>query len=487
MKLFYKVYFFLLVLLILLLGVSGYIGYHREVTLFSSDMERHALLLGRSLSGLIEHVWRESGPEKALSLIHDANKEEHRVQLRWVWLGPSADVLHKPQIPFEKLENANKGHSVSLVVNKAKGEKFRITYVPVNVDENHPGALEISEPLFILDRYTHRSLLHFLFTTALLLVVVGVLLWNRFQKWIHQPLSQFINKSLKIGEGDLTPDLKVPGHDEFTQLAKTLNSMCQKLDATYEKIRVEHEQRIATLEQLRHTERLATLGRLSAGMAHELGTPLNVISGRAKMIRSCELEQNEISECSRIINEQAERIASIMRNLLDFARRRPLDKSLLDIEQIVRQTLEMLASTAQKARVTFDLVKNTKIPLVPVDRMQLQQVVTNLVVNAIQAMPKGGQLVVTLGVEQANRPAGKPANQDYLVIRVKDQGEGIKQENMHHLFEPFFTTKKVGAGTGLGLSIAFGIVEEHGGWIDVESKQNRGACFSVFLPLEVSH
>jgi two-component system NtrC family sensor kinase len=485
MKLFYKVYISLIVLLVLVLGWAGYISYHREEALFNNDMESDALLLGRALSGLTEHAWKKSGPETALALINDANTKEHQAKIRWVWLDQSAAAPYVPHVSLEKLDGVIQGKSISLIVNTLREGAVRFTYVPVNVDREHPGAIEISESLSTLKCYKYNSLLHLLYTTILLLLLSGSLLWYLFHKWIHRPLTRFIEKSRKIGEGDLSANLPVTGHDEFSLLARTLNYMCQKIDATYQTIRVEHEKRIVALEQLRHTERLATVGRISAGMAHELGTPLNVISGRSKMIGSGELKEDEVLECARIIGEQSERITTIMRNLLDFARRRTPHRSSQDIEQMVSRIFEILASTARKADVTLDMVKVGQVPQIAIDTTQMQQVLTNLVLNGIQAMPHGGRLVVELAVEKSRLPDTTQMEKNHIAIRVKDEGEGIKKEDMEHLFEPFFTTKEVGTGTGLGLSIAFGIVEEHGGWIDVISEPGLGSCFTVFLPMEM--
>lgn len=153
---------------------------------------------------------------------------------------------------------------------------------------------------------------------------------------------------------------------------------------------------------------------------------------------------------------------------------------------MVSRIFEILASTARKADVTLDMLKVGQVPQIAIDATQMQQVLTNLILNGIQAMPHGGRLVVELAFEKNLRPDTTQMDKNYMAIRVKDEGEGIRKEDMEHLFEPFFTTKKIGTGTGLGLSIAFGIVEEHGGWIDVVSEPGQGSCFTVFLPVETN-
>jgi signal transduction histidine kinase len=285
----------------------------------------------------------------------------------------------------------------------------------------------------------------------------------------------------------LSADLVLHGHDELSDLALAMNRMCEQLSAAQADIRRETEARIATLEQLRHAERLATIGRLSAGIAHELGTPLNVVTGRAKLIAAEDLEREAIIENSRIIREQVDRMTRIMRQLLDFARRRTARRSPSDIRTTIHQVLEMLNATARKNGVTLELVESGDIPMIAIDYAQIQQVFTNLILNGIQAMPNGGRLELGVRVERARTPARESSEENkYIAIYVRDEGVGISEENKKRLFEPFFTTKEVGKGTGLGLSIAHGIVDDHGGWIEVESKPGTGACFTVYLPMENS-
>jgi two-component system NtrC family sensor kinase len=243
---------------------------------------------------------------------------------------------------------------------------------------------------------------------------------------------------------------------------------------------------LKTLEQLRHTERLSSFGVLTAEIAHELGTPLNVVDGRAKMIINEDLKLEDIQDCAVIIKSQAERMTVIIRQLLDFTRQPKQKKSTEDITFHVKQVFQLLYPMATKQRVSFFLNKeeDTEVKL-SANFSQLQQVLVNLLMNAIQAMPGGGKVDVSLSNEimSASLSENRIRNK-YLKIRIQDEGEGICKENLEHIFTPFFTTKTLGTGTGLGLSIAHGIVEENGGWIDIESNVTNGACFTVYLPLK---
>lgn len=483
MKLFYKVYLLLILVLILILASAEYISYRRELALFNTDMENDALLLGNALSGMAEHALKDAGEPVAVQLIRDANSKEGAVAIRWVDLDISSGRF-APAADPGKLAAVRRGNAASMVVEKTGGDAFRLTYVPISSDSRPRFAIELSESLAMLKRYTRNSLLHLAVTGMVLFLMSGGILWFSFKWWIHRPLLRFIDKSRRIGAGDLSQDLVVEGQDEFAELAKTLNAMCRDLEAGRNALIVENQRRIQALEQLRHAERLATLGRLSAGMAHELGTPLNVISGRAKLIRATDLSADDIVDCARIIGEQTERITKIIQGLLDFSRRKKPRCSRQDMETLVRQVLDMLAQPARKAKVSFNLIQNSDIPAVSIDPIQVQQVITNLVMNGIQAMDGGGRLDVALTVGRKPRPDGTRSEARCLMIAVKDEGPGIPPDRRAHLFEPFYTTKEVGAGTGLGLSIAYGIIEEHGGWIDVESEPGEGACFTVHLPLE---
>jgi len=190
---------------------------------------------------------------------------------------------------------------------------------------------------------------------------------------------------------------------------------------------------------------------------------------------------------SNTIVEQANRMAGIIRQLLDFARRRSSQRAPVDMGELAEQVVDLIAATARKTNVSLEIEKPDGLPRANVDHSQIQQVLLNLVMNGIHAMPNGGKLVLALGVENTpDSHASDKRKQDWFCIRVTDEGVGIPEENVALVFDPFFTTKGVGKGTGLGLSIAHGIIEEHGGWIDVRSEVGKGTCFSIYLPLEES-
>jgi signal transduction histidine kinase len=244
------------------------------------------------------------------------------------------------------------------------------------------------------------------------------------------------------------------------------------------------ETRLKTLEELRHAERLNTVGKLASGLAHELGTPLSVIILRAKGIASGKrwaIEQ--VRESAQSIAEQATRMTNLVRELLDFARRRTPERAPVHMEGVVAKTKDFLSTVSARTHVRIESRRRARSDLVVGDAAQLQQVITNLLMNAVQAMPAGGIVEVRLDDVRAKQPADRGGGEgEFLRIQVRDQGPGIPREILPRVFEPFFTTKDVGEGTGLGLSVCYGIVRDHNGWIEVDSALGGGSTFSIFLP-----
>ena len=484
MKLFHYLFGYLLIGMFALIGTAEYLSFQAEVELFEQDMVRNATQNGKSISGMIAFTWKESGQDKAMELIQGAS-ESGSTRIRWVWLdnllaGPSGSDADRQQ-----LGQLREGKTVSLRLPDEHGEILRYTYIPVEVGTAGQGALELSQPLSSLKRFTRRMIIRAVTVTSSLALVYGLILYLFINRKIRVPLNRLTEQANRIGRGDLAVDHTVTGNDELAVMARTMNNMCSSLIIAKEKIKFEYDARLKTIEQLRHTERLSTFGLISAGIAHEIGTPLNVVDGRAKMIITEELDAEEIRACAAIIKTQAERMTVIIRQLLDFTRRPEQHIAKENIVFIIKQIFQLLHPMASRQRVHFTLNRAEEVDvMLYADGSQIQQVLINLLMNSIQAMPEGGTVCVNLTNEMlAPAQFAEQAPRMHLKIHIVDEGEGICQENIEHIFTPFFTTKTLGTGTGLGLSIAHGIVEEHGGWIEVESDVRNGTSFSVYLPM----
>ena len=485
MKLFYHLFGSLLLGMILLIGIDEYLNFLVEVEQFETDMVTNALQTGNSISGMIAHTWQESGEIKALELIEDASKSG-TIRIRWVWADKFPIDVTVAADDKEKLTNLDLHKTSTLKIHDPSGETLLYTYIPVDIGQERSGALELQQTFSALQVYSARMLIRALTITTVLALVCGVILYLFIHRKIRIPLNRLTKQAKRIGLGDLRGNHTVVGTDELADLAKTMNDMCASLVIAKEKIKFEYDARLKTLDQLRHTERLSTFGLISAGIAHEIGTPLNVVDGRAKMIISEDLDDEETKECAAIIKSQAERMTLIIRQLLDFTRRPKQQIASENIVMLIKQIFQLLHPMSSKQHVTFALNKDEATEVVlSVDGSQIQQVLINLLMNSLQAMPDGGTVSVCVSNEMLSEPQCEEQTlQRFLKIRIVDEGEGICKEDLEHIFTPFYTTKTIGTGTGLGLSIAHGIVEEHGGWIDVESSVLNGACFSVYLPLK---
>jgi PAS domain S-box-containing protein len=223
-------------------------------------------------------------------------------------------------------------------------------------------------------------------------------------------------------------------------------------------------------EQLRKTERVAELGTLASGMAHEIGTPMNVILGRAEYLMD-RVADEPIKKGLKTIIAQVERITKVMNQLLAFARRKAPERGPLQLKDIVEDGMELFRERLERSHVMVELALDDVCPRVQADGDQMSQVFINLVMNAIHAMPEGGTLRV-----------GLTQDKDMVRFTVADTGHGISQEVLPKIFEPFFTTKEFGKGTGLGLTVVKGIIEEHQGTITVESEEGKGTMFTISLP-----
>ena len=224
-------------------------------------------------------------------------------------------------------------------------------------------------------------------------------------------------------------------------------------------------------EQLRRTERVAELGTLASGMAHEIGTPMNVILGRAEYLME-RVKEEPIKRGLQTIVTQVERITRVMNQLLSFARRRTPERRALNLQATIEDNLEMFQERLNRANVKLETSFPETCPPVHADPDQMSQVMINLVMNAIHAMPDGGTLHVGLA----------PLD-DTVRLIVSDTGQGMPQEVVAKIFDPFFTTNEFGKGTGLGLTVVKGIVDEHRGTIAVESDTGRGTTFTIDIPI----
>jgi signal transduction histidine kinase len=485
MKLVWKLTLAMLLGICVVFIAHGYFRVRREVSFMRSDMTRDHFKLGQAFSEAVDHLWRAKGKDAALRLIEEANAARKEVLIRWVEFDLPTGDPHAPQLSREILEPVRAGQEVQHVQPDSNGNERLYSYVPVLIEHAPVGALEISESLDTAKQYVRTTVIRIGVTTLILVGMCAVIVTLVGIWFIGRPIGYLMDHARRVGRGDFAARIEVGQRDEIGRLGTEMNAMAAQLEAADRRLHAETAARIAALEQLRHADRLATVGKLASGVAHELGTPLNVVSGRARMVAAREIAGDAVLDNARIIAEQADRMAIIIRQLLDLGRRRAPHKERQDVLALVRQTAALLVPLATKRGVSIHVEDAGGPALMEVDGTQLQQALTNLVVNAIHAMHDGGSVSVAIAHERACPPQDDSRGaRTCLRVSVRDQGQGIPRGDLEHVFEPFFTTKRVGEGTGLGLSVAYGIVREHEGWIDVQTQEGKGSCFSIYLPTE---
>lgn len=465
----------------LVLAGHGAFRWHREAAMFRADVVRDHNLVGNGIALATAEVWEDQGETAALELVRDVNLRKDGLEIRAVRLDPDAAAEFRPAAPPA---TPHPPASTSFVVDDGEGPAVLVTWVPLEVPDPGAWAVELREPLAREERYRRTSILIIAATTLLTagLAAGATILLGRW--FVGVPVARLIDQVRRIAAGDLSGRLGVASGDELGSLAREVNRMADHLEETRQRLAEEARERRAAVDQLRHANRLINVGRLASGVAHDAGTPLNVIAARAHLVATEALTPEETRENARIVEEQAGRITGMLRRMLDFARPGALARETLDLATLARQTAEMLAPLARRhqARLELDVAEGLRVLG---DPRQLQQVLTNLVMNALQAMPRGGRvLLITREEIVPDLRGGTP--RPVATLAVADEGTGIAEAHLSRLFEPFFTTKQEGQGTGLGLSVARGIVEEHGGWITVGNRSEGGACFRVHLPREGS-
>jgi two-component system, NtrC family, sensor kinase len=503
MKLTFKLVATLWAGLCALLLLSAVHSARREAELFDHDMRRDHVLIGRAVGVAFAEAWRSGGLERALDVLKEVEAREGVVSLRWLPLEPpgpgEAPPVGEGAPPGASFAGGpSAGVKAALAAGEVKaevggaagggaegGERRLVTYVPLVAPPGPRGAVEVSESMAAEEAYVRTTMRNGLVLTAAMALFSCVASFALGSWLVGRPLSALAARARRVGEGDLSSRLRPSRRDELGDLAREVDTMCGRLEAARERVEAETKARLVALAQLRHADRLSTVGRLASGLAHELGTPLNVVQGRASLIARDAAASDAVVKGASVIVEQSERMAGIIRRLLDFARQRAEKKGRVDLRAAVAQSAAMLAPLAKKLGVALVVgPPEGEGAFALADAAQLQQVLSNLIVNAVQAMPKGGEVRVGVKVERARPPAdvGGGGEQEVVRVDVEDEGVGIAPGDVERIFEPFFTTKDVGEGTGLGLSVSYGIVREHGGWIAVDSRLGAGSRFSVFLP-----
>jgi len=308
---------------------------------------------------------------------------------------------------------------------------------------------------------------------GLLMFIVAILLSRR----LTGPIRDLVEAANRISNGELQRPLRITGRNEIKVLAEEFEVMRRKLLASYSNLESKIEERTKALReaqfQISHQEKMASLGLLAAGVAHEIGNPLTSISSMAQIIMR-RSDDPQLEEYLKNILKNIERISKIVRELVDFARPSSYEASTVDVNELIRHAINIVKYDRRTKHIQLQMDLDSELPGIFLVADQLLQVFINILINAVDALPQdGGELYVK-----------SYAREGRLFIQFTDNGVGIAKEHLGKIFEPFFTTKKVGKGTGLGLSVSYGIIKNFGGEIHVRSTVMQGSTFTIEIPIE---
>lgn len=401
----------------------------------------------------------------------------------------------RTRLPFTRAhtDQVRRGRVVSRLVAEDRGRYWEIM-APVSLEGSVAGAIAAKFSLDHADALVARTRNWALALTAASVVVMGLLMTVGVHVVVNRPIQRFMEAIRTVRRGDQSAVVRIDTADEFGLLARHFNEMMarlwtfneelqarvteatKELEARYREVERLQEALFRMQRNLGHAERLALAGQIMAEVAHEVGTPLHSVAGHVELLRQDlppDVLHGPVTRRLAIIESQLARVTEIITQLLDLTRRDHGELVAVDLNRLVRDTADLVRPGLAAASLTIEVDPAPAIPPVRGHPSQFQQVVLNLLTNAMDATAPGGRIRV------ATRSI---ADDTQVEVEVTDSGRGIPAAQLKQIFEPFFSTKESGRGTGLGLFISGEIVREHKGRIDVTSEEGRGSTFRVRLP-----
>ncbi|MBI2931273.1 MAG: HAMP domain-containing protein [Planctomycetes bacterium] len=474
-----------------------------ETERFSDTIKRSAQYsMLHAQTTAVHEIINAVGKQKDVEWVRLFNKEG---RITYSTIGAEIDTVldkrteacyrcHTAQEPLQKLASSDR----SRILESRDGHRVLATIDPIyNAPacssascHIHPetqqvlGVLDVAVSLATTDAIIRRRT----YTIAGFgfggIVVVCFLVALFLHNAVTTPVRRLLMATRKISGGDFDTVIPTRGNDEIAHLAASFNGMTQSLrladtrlhdlNASLERRVDEKTRELKTAQmQIVRAEKLASVGRMAAGVAHELNNPLTGVLTFAHLLaRKMPKESQDFADLQVIINE-TNRCSKIIKDLLQFSREAQSDRKPERINNVIRQTLPLLEHQAEFQNIQIRLELDEALPPIVIDAAQIKQVLMNIIQNAAQAMPNGGALTIATSARAGS-----------VAVRISDTGCGIPPENLEKIFDPFFTTKDPGKGTGLGLAVSLRLAENHGGTIDVASEVGKGSTFTIVLPLD---
>jgi two-component system, NtrC family, sensor kinase len=355
------------------------------------------------------------------------------------------------------------------------------------------GVVDITYSLDDVNKALRAHVVNMIAVSVGFILLVSLSVGWLLHRMIYLPLGDLEKGAKRLAAGHFDSPIPVRGDDEFGSLAKSTNAMMVNVKKSHEELagwveKLEEKVKERTQElrlaeaEVARGEKLASIGQLAAGIAHELNNPLTGVLTFTSLLRQKMPDGSADAEDLDLVIRETKRCASIIRRLLDFAREKTPEKAAVDLNVLVTETVRFVERSAALQHIEIATELDEDLPSLSVDPDLIKQVLINILVNAQQAIDGPGRITVRSRVLPARKLAGAAEATPVVEIAISDTGCGIPAANLQRIFDPFFTSKEVGKGTGLGLSVSYGIVRSHGGEIEVQSTVGEGTTFRILLP-----
>ena len=500
MKLGTKLVVSLISTIVIIMLVHGYLSLRQDRENILREMRVGMVGLSRAVQAALRSIYGDAHDIKATKHFIDGVGRPGNIHALVIYdrsgsrialsasLAPSQefpDLDPKPVLDISPREVLRTGdESEGVVANSAYPIYYRIS--PIRNDEEQLiGAFVLARRGLASRQILEIRRNRIFATTAVMIVLLSVLMLFFVRRNVARPIDGLIERIRAIGDGRWQERIRIEEKSEISSLAWEFNRMCERLQDLYGKLIKEQQERLNLERNLRQSEKLASVGQFAAGLAHEIGTPLGIIGGRAEFLLRRPRSSEEVGGNLEIIRSQIDRIAGIVRQLLEFARRREPAFRSVDLAQLLNTVTGLLEHKIVEKNIAVVIKIAPMLPAIKADPHQLQQVFINLFLNSLHALPSGGRIEITAEMApQRNTNENQLADPDKLRISFEDNGAGIPAEHLAQVFDPFFTTKDVGEGTGLGLSVVYGIIKDHQGEIRVYSQPGEATRFEILLPTD---
>jgi signal transduction histidine kinase len=472
---------------LLVFGANGFMRLREERRDSLAEAESEARTLGTAVRVAVENALRDrqlGDVEETLEMLEDIDPEVD------FFIVDPAGSLVASSAGADPLDSAQTGLLSEVRDHHHTVVRFEETRFPPELvlampllDAREPGGfLLIIKPLTEGEQEIAAARDDIIRSVAFFVVAISLLGFVLGMIYVKRPLDRLAAAMQRLRKGDLHTELRVAARDEVSALAQEFNHLVVDLRDAHMRLAAEQESRRHLEHGLQHVDKLVTVGQLAAGLAHEIGSPLQILNGRAHALMNKRHDPAQVYKNARIMIDESDRIARIVDQLLALSRRRAPRLVKVDARSAAEQVVGLLNVVVQRRQVELTLDSSDDLPSVVADRDQFQQALLNLINNALDASPPGARVAVSLS-ESSLRAVGGVLNVPALRVVVRDQGCGMSRETLDRCFEPFFTTRTDVGGTGLGLAVVKTIVADHGGVIHAESEPDSGSCFTVDLPL----